>query len=149
MPTLKEYMSNKRHIKNEVVPTVLAGRDSVSGDLTVLELNSGALSVDSGGAVKDTVFTYRNDYSSTNVTTVSWIELIASTTDAVTKVSIFDSSGETLELGVGPSGSEVRKILIPAGGVDVECIIAAGSRVCVRAVSADASTGELSINFIG
>lgn len=90
----------------------------------------------------------RNDYSSTNVTTGAYVELIASTANAVKEIEIFDSSGETLKLALGAAASEVDKLLIvPGGNERVPFQMAAGSRLSVRAVSANATTGELIINF--
>jgi len=101
-------------------------------------------------ATKDCKFTNRYDYSGGSVTTGSWVQLIASTTSAISEIEIFDSSGQTLELGVGGSGSEVRKLLItPGGNGRIPCVIAAGSRISIRAVSATASVGENDINAYG
>lgn len=90
----------------------------------------------------------RKNYASGSVTTGAWVELVASLSDSVNEVEIFDSSGSTLELGIGGSGSEARTMLIfPGGNGRVLLHIAAGSRVSIRAVSATASLGENLINF--
>jgi hypothetical protein len=97
-----------------------------------------------GRAYADSV---RNDYSSTNVTTGAWVQLIASTAAAINGITIFDSCGQTLELGTGAAASESRVMIIPPGGIDgfVPLAIASGTRVSVRAVSATCSSGELDI----
>ncbi len=89
----------------------------------------------------------RNDYTSTSVTTGAWVQLIASTAALINQLYIFDSSGQTLELGTGAGGAETRKLIIPPGGIDgpVNIAIPAGTRVSVRAVSATASVGEIDI----
>lgn len=89
----------------------------------------------------------RLDYSGTSVTTGAWVQLIASTASASTCVTLFDSSGRTLELGTGAAASETRVLIIPPGGLDgcIPLAIASGSRVSVRAVSATASSGELDL----
>jgi hypothetical protein len=98
----------------------------------------------------DSSETIRNDYSVTPVTTGAWVQLVASTLSDVKEIEIFDSSGQTLELGLGGSGSEVRKIIIfPGGNGRIPCQIAAGSRVSIQAISANASVGEIDINFYG
>lgn len=98
----------------------------------------------------DCVSTVRNVYSSTPVTTGAWVQLVASTSIAVKEIEIFDSSGQTMELGLGGAGSEVRKLLvIPGGNGKVFCVIPAGSRVSIRAVSGSASVGEIDVNFYG
>jgi hypothetical protein len=90
----------------------------------------------------------RNDYSSVNVTTGAWVQLIASTASAVNQIFVFDSSGQTMELGVGPAASEARvSIIVPGGNGDIPLAIPASSRVSVRAISATASVGEIDINL--
>lgn len=104
-----------------------------------------SLSGTSGSSLVDSV---RNDYTSTSVTTGAWVQLIASTSGDVSSIFIFDSSGQTLELGVGAAASEVRvSIIVPGGNGQVPLAIASGSRVAVRAISATASVGELDINL--
>lgn len=87
----------------------------------------------------------RLPYGGTSVTTGAWVELDASTAATINGVLIFDSSGQTLELGVGAAAAEVRKLIIPPGGIDgfVPLAIPAGSRLSLRAISGTASVGEL------
>ncbi len=89
----------------------------------------------------------RNDYTSTSVTTGAWVQLIASTAAVINQLYLFDSSGQTLELGTGGVASETRKLIIPPGGVDgpVNIAIPSGTRISIRAVSATASVGEIDI----
>jgi len=86
-------------------------------------------------------------YASTPVTTASWVEVIHSLTNPVGRITVFDSSGQTLQLGLGTSGNEVQMLIIPPGGGDFPLTISAGSRVSIRAVSASATSGENDINF--
>lgn len=86
-------------------------------------------------------------YSSTNVTTGAWVELDSSTAGDFNCLTIFDSSGQTLELGVGAAAAESRVMIIPPGGHD-GCIplrIASGSRLSLKAISGTASSGEINI----
>ena len=93
--------------------------------------------------------TVRNVYSSTNVTSGAWVQLIASTGSATNAIDIFDSSGQTLELGTGAASSETRLILIyPGGNGPQPVVIPSSTRVSIRAVSGTASVGELDINFL-
>lgn len=89
----------------------------------------------------------RNDYSIVNVTTGAWVELITSTLFAITRLYVFDSCGQTLELGTGPAASESRVAIIPPGGLDaaLELAIAPATRLSVRAISANCTVGELDI----
>lgn len=151
MATLKEYQSQKKHIKNEVSPNLLIVRDSSTGDLVVANANANgdllvATPSDSALDVKDDFYL---NYESTPVTTSSWQEIAASLPADVSKISLADTSGEVLELGTGALGAEARKLLIPRGGIEIETLITSGTRVSIRAVSANATTGEIVVNFIG
>lgn len=94
----------------------------------------------------------RNDYTSTSVTTGAYVQLFASAavTNAVNIVEIFDSSGQTLELGVDAAGgvsySRVA-LIVPGGNGQINLRISSGSSVAVRAVSATANTGEIDVNL--
>lgn len=90
-------------------------------------------------------------YSSTNVTTGAWVELLSSVgASEIKEIEIFDSSGETLELGLGAAGSEISQIYVfPGGNGKIPMQIAAGTRLSIRAVSATANSGEIVINLYG
>lgn len=89
-----------------------------------------------------------NQYGSTNVTTAAYVQLVASTTSATNLIEIFDSSGQTMILGVGAAASEVVQLyIIPGGNGQVPLSIPAGSRVAIKAQTATASSGYIVINF--
>lgn len=97
----------------------------------------------------------RNDYTVTPVTTAAFVELDSSIMSGIkpsraghiSMVQIFDSSGQTLELAVGPSGSEMVILNIEPGGNGlIPIFIGNGARLAVRAISANAVAGELIIN---
>jgi hypothetical protein len=118
---------------------------SIDGKLPAL--SSGKVPVEAALLGRSKVEIIRNAYASTSVTTGAYVQLIGSTSAEIKKLQIFDSSGETLKLAVGAAASEVDQIYIfPGGNGDVELSIAAGSRISVRAVSANATSGELIIN---
>jgi len=97
---------------------------------------------------KYAIATFRNVYSSANVTTSAWTEVISAMPSDSSELEIFDSSGQTLEVGFGPVGSEVIKIYIfPGGNGRIPLRSTMGVRVAIRAVSADATTGEIDMNF--
>lgn len=110
-------------------------------DQTTIPTTSG------GGAYADSV---RNVYSSTNVTTGTWVQLIASTAAVINCLTVFDSSGQTLELGIGAAMSESRVLIIPPGGLSgcIRLRIAAATRLSIRAISATAALGELDVTGI-
>lgn len=90
----------------------------------------------------------RNDYTSVNVTTAAYVQLVASTTSTTNMVEVFDSSGQTLALAVGAVASEVIQFYItPGGNGQVPLAIPSGSRVSIKAISATASVGEIDVNF--
>jgi hypothetical protein len=127
------------------VGTMVGGYDGTNLRYLSTDTN-GVLKVDVKG--KTQVLDSRNDYSGTPVNTTSWTQLIASTPQAISEVEIFDSSGQTMELGIGPPSSETRILYIsPGGNGRVPLIIPAGSRISIRAVSGNATVGENLINF--
>lgn len=93
------------------------------------------------------VFDLRNDYTGTNVTTAAIVELSSSIPENCRELEVFDSSGQTMELYYGPSGSEVSALkILPGGNGRISCILNKGMRLGVKAVSATANVGELTIN---
>lgn len=128
------------------LPATLGQKTAANSMSVVLASDQTAIPSPTGRSYADSA---RNDYSSVNVTTSAWVELITSTAGDINLLYVFDSSGQTLELGVGGSGSEARKLIIPPGGCDggIPLHIASGSRISVKAISATASSGE--INIVG
>jgi hypothetical protein len=85
-----------------------------------------------------------NDHSSVNVTTGAYVQLIASTSAAISWIYIVDTSGSMLKLAVGGAGSEVDKLYLGPGVAGVfPLYIPAGSRVSLRAIDASATSGRL------
>lgn len=143
---------------SKVAPTSkMAARGSGTSDFYYLELDpaTGALpvAISSGGLPTAAGYTYvtsvRNAYASVNVTTGAWVQLVASLADNVNAITLFDSCGLPLELGVGAAASEARVLLIPPGGIDGQFaqFLTLGSRISVRAVASTCSVGELDITF--
>jgi hypothetical protein len=127
--------------------TVTATRLLVDGSGVTQPISGTVTTVDTGYSNVEFI---RNDYSSTNVTTAAYVELIASTSNAYKEIEIFDSSGQTLKLAFGAAASEVDKMLIfPGGNSTVRLAVPAATRISIKAVSATASVGEISINFRG
>jgi len=105
-------------------------------------------------AGKTVVETLRHVYdNSTNkVANGVWSELVASMPAAASEIEIFDSSGQTLLIGLGPTGSEGtlgELIVVPGGNGKVPFSIPAGAQVSIQGLSGDAIKGELDINFYG
>ncbi len=138
-------------------PALLMARGTGTNVNYVLEVDpaTGAIPVDAAVSFSDPDVNYVDsvivDYGSTPVTTGAWVQLVASLSAKVTRISLFDSCGETLELGVGASSFEARRYLIPPGGLDGQVVftIPSGSRLSIRAVTGDCTTGRLIATFVG
>ena len=92
----------------------------------------------------------RNVYSGTNVTTSAYVTLVAALNGDTNEIDIFDSSGETLVLALGPAGGESDVLFImPGGNGRGKLILNKDARLSVKAVSADALVGELTMNLLG
>lgn len=90
----------------------------------------------------------RNDYSSTNVTTSAYVELDSALNKDVNELEIFDSSGQTLVLAIGAASGEVDTLyVVPGGNGRINCVLPAGARLSIKAVSGNATTGELTMNL--
>lgn len=89
----------------------------------------------------------QNIYSSVNITTSAYVQLVASTTSTTNYLDIFDSSGQAMILGVGGAGVEVIQAYVPPGGDQIPLAIPSGSRVAYKALSANATSGYLLMNF--
>lgn len=101
------------------------------------------------GRTRIPAFTYRYSYADGEVDTTNWKEIEDSLGMSCTELEIFDSSGQVLEFGIGPAGSEVRQFFIMPGGnaQRVGQILNAGMRLAIRAVSAaTGSSGQIVIN---
>lgn len=130
------------------LPSVLGQTDKTQSLSVVLASDQGSVPVTQSGL--SSVGIARSDYSTTSVTTSAYVELIASTSAASSQLEIFDSSGQTLVLAFGGAGSEVDKIYItPGGNGIVPLTIPSGTRLSIKAVSATASEGEITINLYG
>lgn len=116
-----------------------------SGDFDIRNI-TGTVTASSGRSKVNIV---RNDYSSVNVTTAAYVQLIASTSAITNMIEIFDSSGQTLVLATGAAASEVDQFYInPGGNGQVPFRIAAGTRVSIKAVTASATSGYINLSLM-
>ncbi len=140
-------------VDGSAVTQPVSGTVSASNFPATVDTNSGAAGastirvIPASGATMPVGRTYgdsvRYTYATAAVTTAAWVQMIASTAAAINCIQLFDSSGQTLELGIGGAGAEVVSLLIPPGGLD-GCIplkIPASSRVSLKALSA--TTGAI------
>ncbi len=94
----------------------------------------------------------RNAFATTAVTTGAWVELDASLNNQSEILEIFNSSTSILEFSTGASGAEASHIIpmyvLPSGGNGrIRMNLGKNTRLTVRAVDANASAGELILNF--
>jgi hypothetical protein len=87
-----------------------------------------------------------NDYTSTAVTTAAYTQLIASTASEIKRINIFDSSGETMIIATGAAGFEIDHFFVFPGGIDEEVAIPAGTRISIKAKTANATVGYFAMN---
>lgn len=93
----------------------------------------------------------RNDHSSVNVTTAAWVQLDSALNADTSMIEIFDSSGSVLQLAVGASGAEVAipYYIVPGGApTRLPFILPQGARLSVKAIDANATTGQLILNLM-
>lgn len=89
--------------------------------------------------------------SSTNVTTGAYVQLVAKLAGTVEAIQFYNGTTSTLALATGAASSEVQKVLLGPGLSDLiptESLFPAGSRLSVIAVDANASSGNIAINFL-
>lgn len=92
----------------------------------------------------------RNAYASTNVTTSAYVQLDSAINEHVSMLEIYDSSGQSLVLALGPASGEVDMLyVVPGGNGKIPVQISKGTRLSIKAVSANATSGELLINCFG
>lgn len=85
-----------------------------------------------------------HDHSSGNVTAAAYTELIASTSAAINRIYISDTSGEPLIVAVGAASSEVDQLYLGpghAGWIDLH--IPASSRVSIKSLGSTTTAGTL------
>lgn len=138
-----------------VQATQVGGSDGTN--LRAIKVSSaGVVSVDGSATTQPVAQTGRtkantpvfNDYSSTNVTTSAYVQLVASTTSACTAVEVYNQSSSSIYFATGAAASEVNQFIIPPGGNGmVPITIASATRISVKAVDANATAGSLIVNF--
>jgi hypothetical protein len=91
------------------------------------------------------------DYSISNVTTSAYTQIVPAVTGKVTKMTIFEGSGQGMILAAGGVSNEVDLFYIPPGGVDgeVSLHIPAGTRLSLKAINGTANSGRFIANFTG
>jgi hypothetical protein len=83
-------------------------------------------------------------------TTSTYTQLVASTTTAITKLYIFDSSESAMIIATGAAASEVDQIYVPPGGSSAgfELAIPASTRISLKALDVAPTGGQGAIIVI-
>jgi hypothetical protein len=96
---------------------------------------------------------HQNKFAVTNVTDVSYVQMIADIgSTAGKKVRIFYAGGEPLYFATGAAASEVNRFIVwPGMDSEIELSIAANARISLKAVNASTSVigGSIIINILG
>lgn len=93
-------------------------------------------------------YSVRLNYEDDNVNTTDWTQLVAALPKTCQLIEIFDSSGESLSLGLGADGEEEQFFIItPGGNGQLPVFLPTLSRISLKAISGDASSGEIIVNF--
>lgn len=87
-------------------------------------------------------------YATTNVLTTAYVTLIASTLGTSSTIDIFDSSGQAMILATGAAGSEVAQYYVPPGGDVFKLAIAVSTRISIKALTANATSGYILLNTL-
>lgn len=113
--------------------------------MTALKVDGSAVTQPVSVAGRSKVLLYRNDYSSVNVTTSAYVQVVASTAAAINRLYIADTSGSAMILAVGGAGAEVDQLYIGPGGSDApyELNIPASSRISIKALDVSATSGQI------
>jgi len=122
--------------------------------MTALKVDGSAVTQPVSGSVKPQGLSNSNApvyniYSSSPVTTASYVQLVASLSNEVQWIDIFDSSGQGMILATGAAGAENIVAYIPPGGISLNLAIAQSTRVAIKALTGNATSGYLLMNFRG
>lgn len=100
------------------------------------------------------VHTLRYDYATGNILQNAWGQILASTPAPACAVEIFDASGRALSISLGAAGLEdgavIPYTITPNGSsILLPIEVARGKRISVKPLDANATEGQLIINFFG
>lgn len=98
---------------------------------------------------RDSIFLYRRAYGTDPLNLVDgYEEVTPGLEDSINEIDIFDSSGRTLVIAFGAAGFEEDQFwVVPGGNGTVPIVIPAGTRVALKAISGNATSGENLMTF--
>jgi len=112
---------------------------------------TGTVSV-SNSAGQDILHTVELDSADIQGSGGSYFEVIASTSATTKQITVYDTTGSTMELAVGAAASEVTKVIIgPGSDQSFALNIPAGSRISIRSreVAAPGAGSNFIVTLIG
>ncbi len=117
-------------------------------NLKLLLVAASLLAAKSFGAANTTQVNVLS-YSSTNVTTSAYVQLVASSPITASKLQVCDTSTKILKIASGAVSSETDLFTVQVSGcVVLPYFLVAGTRLSIKAVDASATTGYNTLSFI-
>ncbi len=88
------------------------------------------------------------DFATDPVTTADYVEIVASCGAVIKEIEVYNGTASAFQLAFGAAASEVDQvILFPGGNGRIPVSIPAATRVSLKAINANASSGLAFINF--
>jgi len=89
------------------------------------------------------------DTAVTPIPTATFLQVIASTPGAASKIHIVEDIGQYMGLYIGAIGSEILQMVLPLGGGIVEIDLPAGTRVSLKSLTgANIISGSIAMNYL-
>lgn len=86
--------------------------------------------------------------SITNITNSSYLQLVASTTQTTVKIQSIDDIGEYMALYIGAAASETLLCALPLGGGEVEVNVPVGTRLSIKSLKNNITSGNIILNLL-
>ncbi len=130
------------------IRTVLSTRQEAAATPLAVRISDGSSFVTPASTGRTYSDSARLDYSSSNVTTSAYVQVLASTAAAINAITVFNGCGESIYLATGGAGAEVVKSIVPPGGLDgtISLAIAASTRIAIKGLSGSCTSGQFIIN---
>lgn len=139
-------------LAHEQLPAALGQAASASSVSVVIASDQSALPVTAtvvpATRVKSNAPTTIDYTSGGGVTTAAYTQLVASLTTTTTRIYVQDTSGSFMILAFGAALSEVDQLYFGPGFADfVDINIPSGTRVSLKALDVNATTGRVVFSF--
>ncbi len=92
-----------------------------------------------------------NDCSATTITAAAYVEMSAVLAAPASAIEVFNTSAKAIKLAIGTAGNEVDLgFWVPPAtvGMVIPVVIKNALRLTAKALTADATTGFLVVNFL-